>query len=420
MITNLHCFRLLAWHLLTSRCKFERSMKFFLLYRSVTLRLLALALVVWTVSACADKAELEAVEAAEEVARLEQARQDSLELRQEQQRRKADSLRNRFPAIKYTPFVVSSQADRALIGRTYRKTTENWTAYRAFTTVNRKDIQFVRIGDTLLIPDTLMEDLRAYSVFPQYYAAADTITKLIMVSNAMQCYACYENGELVRFAAANTGEERKPTLPGRYAVNWKDRKRLSSLDSTWVLPFTVNFHLYAGSALHQFEMPGRPVSHSCVRQFLSDADWLFHWVQQGKVNKEERRIIPMTGTPLIIIDVFDFSRKKGGPWLELEGNRDIELELPDDPMNVEEALIPISQIPKVVRGGLPDKTRYETAEEVIRERGWIRPNVKLRESIDFNKLRRDRKAREVREAKEKAAKKAADSVKALQTAPSES
>ena len=74
--------------------------------------------------------------------------------------------------------------------------------------MNRKDIQFVRIGDTLLIPDTLMEDLRAYSVFPQYYAAADTITKLIMVSNAMQCYACYENGELVRFAAANTGEER--------------------------------------------------------------------------------------------------------------------------------------------------------------------------------------------------------------------
>lgn len=31
-----------------------------------------------------------------------------------------------------------------------------------------------------------------------------------------------------------------------------------------ILPFTVNFHQYAGNAFHQFEMPGRPVSHSAV------------------------------------------------------------------------------------------------------------------------------------------------------------
>jgi len=194
-------------------------------------------------------------------------------------------------------------------------------------------------------------------------------------------------------------------------VNWTDRKRLSSLDSTWILPFTVNFHLYAGSALHQFEMPGRPVSHSCVRQFLSDADWLYHWVKRGDVDPETRRVIPMTGTPLIIIDIFDFSRKKGGPWLELLSNKDIELDLPEDPMNVEEALIPISQIPKVVRGGLPDKTRYENAEEILRERGVIREHVQLRESIDFNKLRRERRARE---AKEKARKARQDSLARLQ------
>ncbi len=375
-------------------------------------RTIAMILAIMVLTASCSTPEEDAAEAAAEQAeRVAEARKDSLEQHRQRQVALADSLRERFPRIRYRTTVVESRSDLDSIRRQYRKTDENWTAYRVFTTVNRKDIQFVRMGDTLVIPDTLMEDLRAYSVFPQYYPQADTIKKLVMVSNAMQCYACYEYGVLVRFAAANTGEERKPTLPGRYAVNWKDRKRLSSLDSTWVLPFTVNFHLYAGSALHQFEMPGRPVSHSCVRQFLSDAEWLFKWVDQGKINKEERRIIPMTGTPLIIIDVFDFNRKRGGPWLDLVSNKDIELELPDDPMNVEEALIPISQIPKVVRGGLPDKTRYIKAEEIIRERGWIRPHVQLRESIDFNKLRRERRERE---AREKARKRAADSVAQIQ------
>jgi hypothetical protein len=213
----------------------------------------------------------------------------------------------------------------------------------------------------------------------------------------------------VRFAAVNSGEERKPTLPGRYAVNWIDRLRKSSLDSTWILPYTVNFHLYAGSAFHQFDMPGRPVSHSCVRQFLADAEWLYKWVDRGAVNKETRRIIPMTGTPILIIDVFDFTRKKGGPWLDLTSNRDIELELPADPMAVEEALIPISQIPHVVRGGLPDKTRYVTAEEIIRERGHIREGVTLRESIDFNKLRRERRAREAKKRAEQERQQSTDS-----------
>lgn len=318
----------------------------------------------------------------------------------------ADSLRNAFPRIRYERFAVATRHDVDSIRRRFRKSDSTWSSYRAFTTINRKDIHFVRIGDTVLIPDTIVEDLRAYSVFPPYYPGADTIPKIVIISNAMQAYGCYEYGRLVRFAAVNSGEERKPTFPGRYAVTWTDRLRKSSLDSTWILPYTVNFHLYAGSAFHQFDMPGRPVSHSCVRQFSADAEWLYKWVKRGRVDPKRRRIIPLTGTPVIIIDVFDFTRKRGGPWLDLVSNHDVELELPPDPMGVEEALIPISQIPKVVRGALPDKTRYVKAEEILRERGHLREGVTLKESIDFNKLRRDRRARE---AKEKARKAAADS-----------
>jgi hypothetical protein len=323
-----------------------------------------------------------------------------------------DSLRTRFPKITYHQVEISDRSMLDSILKIYGKRDETWDAYRVLTLLNRKDTRFLRIGDTIVLPDTVMEDLRAYSVFPQYYAGAKDIPKIIMVSNALQCYACYENGELVRFSAANTGEERKPTFPGRYAINWKHPRRISSLDSTWIMPFTVNFHLYAGSAAHEFEMPGRPVSHSCVRQFLSDAKWLFNWVDQGRINKETKRIIPMTGTPLIIIDVFDFNRKRGGPWMELSSNRDVELTLPDKPMEVEEALIPISQIPETVRGGLPDKARYVKAEEILRERGQIREGVSLRASIDYNKLRKER-----RQAKERERKRKADS-SAMATPPS--
>ncbi len=322
-------------------------------------------------------------------------------VRKEKQKRLADSLAARFPRISYYRLPVTTQKILDSVRRTYAKTPQTWANYRVLTLLNRKDIQFVRIGDTLILPDTVMEDLRAYSVFPQYWPEGDTVRKAVFISNTWQAYACYQNGELVRFAACNSGEERKPTLPGRYAVNWRDRKRISSLDSTWILPFTVNFHLYAGSAFHQFEMPGRPVSHSCVRQFLSDAEWLYKWVRTATVDTAKRQFVPWTGTPVVILDVFDFTRKRGGPWLELSSNTPADISLPDDLYAIEEAMIPISQIPREVRGGLPNRKRYLVADSVLRERGIIREGVSLRESINFNKLRQEKKKRQL-EARKKA------------------
>ncbi|NQW30593.1 MAG: L,D-transpeptidase [Ignavibacteria bacterium] len=316
---------------------------------------------------------------------------DSLEKVAEMRAAHIDSLRNRFGPIKYSRVHVSNSRVLDSIRRTFAKTSDTWLNYRVLTLLNRKDLQFVRIGDSLVLPDSVVKDLRAYSVFPQYYPAADTIPKLLLISNVWQSYACYRYGELVRFAAANTGSERKPTLPGRYAVNWKQIKRLSSLDSTWVLPFTINFHQYAGNAFHQFEMPGRPVSHSCVRQFLVDAEWLYKWVRPAKLDSN-RRPIPFTGTPVVIIDYFDYSRRRGGDWLELANNSPVVKSMPADPMSTEEALIPMSQIPKDVRGALPNRKMNLAADSILRFRGVIRDHVSLSESIDFNKLRRAKRA----------------------------
>ncbi len=320
----------------------------------------------------------------------------------ERRRQRRDSLEKRFPTIAYHRVAIHSKGILDSIRRVCGRSAETDDAYRAMRLLNRKDIQYVRLGDTLVMPDTIVKDLRAYSIFPQYWEGGDSLPKVVLVSNAWQAYACYEYGELVRFAACNSGEERKPSFPGRYAVNWRQRLRISSLNDEWKLPFTVNFHLQAGSAFHQFDMPGRPVSHSCVRQFIEDAEWLFRWVRVARKDTVRHTYIPMSGTPVIIVDIFNFARRRGGPWLELTSNAPVAIDLPADPMSVEEALIPISQVPKESRGSLRNYKRYITADSVLRERGIIRPHVKLLESINYNE-RRAKKAAAKRAAEIKAA-----------------
>jgi hypothetical protein len=316
---------------------------------------------------------------------------DSLTLALEAARAEALAKAAEFPEIRYHQLHIADRQVLDSVRKAFRRGEGTRVAHRALITLNRKETGYIRVGDTIVVPDTIVEDLRAYSVFPQRYPGADTIPKLIMVSNAMQAYACYEFGQLVRFAAANTGTESKATFPGRYALNWKARLRISSLNENWKLPFTWNFHKWAGNAFHQFEMPGRPVSHSCIRQFRDDAEWLFEWGEAWKVDASGRPM-HMSGTPVIIIDMFDYSRKKGGPWLELASNREGILELPSDPMGVEEALIPISQVPHSVRGGLPNRNRYKFAEDTLRARGVIREEARLSPSIDYNRRRAARRA----------------------------
>lgn len=299
-----------------------------------------------------------------------------------------------LPTVNFTKIVLTTSKEVAEFRRKFAKSDATMDNYRAITTVNRKDIQYFHQGDTVMMPDTIVKDIRAYSAFPRIYKGAHNIPKLIILSNPMQCYACYDSGRLVRFAAANTGTERKPTFPGRYALNWRQRLRHSSLDSSWVLPFTWNFHLNAGSAFHQFDMPGRPVSHSCARQFMADAEWLYKW-GKGAAKDTNGQMLAMTGTPVIILGMFDYTRKYGGPWREVYNNIPV-IDLPDAPMSVEEALIPISQIPVDARGSLRPYKRYLTAEDTLRARGVIRDGVRLSESINYNKIRHQKRLAEQR------------------------
>jgi hypothetical protein len=310
-----------------------------------------------------------------------------------------------FPLVNYRKEVLETSKDLANFKALYSDSAK-YDSMRVIATINRKEIRFFRLGDTVIVPDTFSTDHRLYSVFPRYYCEAKDIPKLIIVSNPMQAYACYENGTLVRFAACNTGKETTPTYPGRYSLVWRAYLRKSSLDSTWILPFTFNFHQYAGCAFHQFEMPGRAVSHSCVRQFREDAKWLFKWGKQAKLDSN-RRFIPWSGSPVIMLGMFDYDRKKGGPWFDISSNKEGIIKLEGDPMQVEEAWIPFKQIPKESRGSLRNRKRYMVAEDTLRARGIIREHIELKETVNFNKLRRDKakKAKKDAELKAKEAQK---------------
>ncbi len=346
---------------------------------------------------------------------LEREERLKSEKQAEQQRHELDSLHkldsldhvrrdkalHRFDTIRYDKLYIKTGHILDSLRRLFRFNSSADTA-KILAAMNRKELRFIGVGDTVVVPRGIHKDLRAYSCFPQFYDSAARIPKIILISNVYQCYACYEYGDLVRFAACNTGAKGKPTFPGRYAVVWKQEKRVSSLNDEWILPFTVNFHQYAGNAFHQFEMPGRPVSHSCVRQYLDDAKWLFKWVRTAKLDSH-KHFIPWTGTPVLILGMFDYTRRRGGPWWDVQSNYDRTISLPNDPMHVEEALIPMSQVPKDVRGMVPNRKRYLTAEDTLLARKVIDSTFKLRESIDYNKLRAEKEAKKKKDEKKKLA-----------------
>jgi len=302
---------------------------------------------------------------------------------------------NSFPTIKYKIVKFDNYTRLRAFLRDFTPSVSK-IKYRVLTTLNRKELQFFRPKEPIILPDTFVEDLRGYSVFPIEYPEARFIPKLIVVSNVYQAYGCYEWGNLVRFSAAITGKKSTPTYPGRYSLQWKQRLRRSSFNESWIMPFTWNFHRLTGSAFHQFSMPGFPASHMCIRQFREDAEWLFNW-GEGPKRDSTGKIIPMSGTPVIIIDFYDFINRPK-KWLELESNQQKIDYLPSDPLNVEEALIPIIHIPPELRSIIPkkDKIRYETAFDTLVARGIMPRNTRLTPSQSLKKKDAARKTDGVR------------------------
>jgi hypothetical protein len=186
--------------------------------------------------------------------------------------------------------------------------------------VNRVDLTFVHPRDTLSVPDssTMALDsiprMLALAPFPLRLEVPHAPAKLLFVSLRVQAFAAYDSGRLTRWGPTSTGRETLQTPVGLYHANWKARERTSTFNEEWLLKWYINLESFLGISLHQFELPGHPASHACVRLMEDDAMWLYDWVEQWRIGADPR-VIVRHGTPVVIFGRYAYHEPP--PWHRL-------------------------------------------------------------------------------------------------------
>lgn len=189
--------------------------------------------------------------------------------------------------------------------------------FQAVLKINRIDLQHARKGDSLIVPAGIAggnpgpPDSLAFSPFPPVLGAADSVPKLFLISIRVQAFAGYEYGRLVRWGPTSTGRKEMPTPAGLYHVNWKDKERTSTFNEEWQLLWYANLDNTLGTSIHQYALPGRPASHSCVRLLEVDARWLYHWSDEWRLTADGREILDQ-GTPVVIFGEYAYGARP--PW----------------------------------------------------------------------------------------------------------
>ncbi len=176
--------------------------------------------------------------------------------------------------------------------------------------LNRIDLRHARQGDSLVVPDTA-EGWLTLSPFPARWKELEGQSKLIAVSLRLQAWAAYEDGQLTRWGPVSSGCRATPTLMGLYHTNWCQRERRSTFNDEWQLKWYINLHNGNGISFHQYELPGFPDSHSCLRLAADDSEWIYHWCQSWLLSADQRTVL-REGTPVIIFG--DYAWGAPRPW----------------------------------------------------------------------------------------------------------
>lgn len=180
-------------------------------------------------------------------------------------------------------------------------------------TFNRLDDKHISKNSTIIIPSEL-SDWHALSPFPDTLLSAQDIPKLLLVSQRIQAIGAYEHGTLVRWMVTSTGKQETPTPSKLYFTNWKGKLVTSSVKDEWILPWYFNLDNTEGISLHQYELPGYPASHSCVRLTEADAQWIYDWAEQWILAPDEQTKLA-SGTPVIVFEEYAYT--KIAPWKRL-------------------------------------------------------------------------------------------------------
>lgn len=188
---------------------------------------------------------------------------------------------------------------------------------KAIYALNRIEERKVRVGKTLVVPDTLFDDIFNYSPFPKNLELLSDIPKTVLISQRVQGIALYENGKLVKWGPVSSGKKSTPTPNGLHYGNYKAREKVSTVDDSWLLPFYFNFMNFDGVGVHQYELPGYPASHACVRLYMADAKYIYDWAQQWELTPNQK-YVHKNGTPFMVYGEYDYDAP--APWLQLVTN----------------------------------------------------------------------------------------------------
>jgi hypothetical protein len=176
--------------------------------------------------------------------------------------------------------------------------------------LNRIDLRHARQGDRLVLPESA-GDWLALAPFPPVWKELEGQPKLIAVSLRLQAWAAYEEGRLIRWGPVSSGREASPTLTGLYHTNWCQKERRSTFNDEWQLKWYINLHNWNGISFHQYELPGYPDSHACIRLAADDSEWIYHWCQSWILAPDERTVL-REGTPVVVFG--DYAWGSPGPW----------------------------------------------------------------------------------------------------------
>lgn len=168
-------------------------------------------------------------------------------------------------------------------------------------------IEQVRVGVStkLVIPDTLIADLMVYSPFPVKLEILDSIPKTVLISQRVQAFGLYENGNLIKWGPVSSGKLSTPTPNGLHYGNYKAQRKVSTVNSDWILPYYFNFMNFEGVGVHQYLLPGFPASHACVRLDMEDAKYIYDWAQQWQLDPSGN-VVVKNGTPFMVFGEYKF------------------------------------------------------------------------------------------------------------------
>ena len=245
--------------------------------------------------------------------------------------------------VQYVPFNIAGRQSLAEL-----KSRFGDEGFQTILKINRVDQDHIRFGSELLIP-TEKADLLAVSPFPREIESVKDLPKFVLVSRKVQAFGAYESGKLVWWGPTSTGKKSTKTPAGLFHTNWKAKSKRSSVNPNWILPWAFNLDLVEGIAFHQYDLPGYPASHGCVRLLESDAKWVFNWSDQWILSKPENKFLAY-GTPVIIFDEYAYGQMP--PWKRL----------PADP---KAASVSMEEIEKLLSKHLPVISARSQEREVV-------------------------------------------------------